>query len=262
MANKCITVAVAGSKGKMGREVVKLAIQDKEFELIETLDRNDNLDKLLDKNIDVMVDFTIPNASFENVTFAIKNNINVVVGTSGWSNHKIKNLKNILKNNKNIGVLIAPNFSIGAILSNYFSSIAAQYFNSVEIVELHHKSKLDSPSSTAIHSANVLNKAIMRKETKNSTNISYLKSRNNDNNSYSNLARGMSVNGIRIHSMRLDGLIAKQNVLFGNPGEQMTIKHTCSDRKSFMKGVKIGIKSVINKPGLALGLETYLNLTF
>ena len=243
-----IKVAVLGSRGRMGSEVVKAVTDASDLELVAALDLGDSLDALVTNGAQVVVDFTTPDSVMANLEFLIKNNINAVIGTTGFDDARITKINELLKSSKS-GVLIAPNFAIGAVLMMEFATKAAKYFESAEIIELHHPNKVDAPSGTAARTAELMSAA--RKEAK-------LPAMPDATTSSLPGARGATVGDVPVHSVRLRGLVAHQEVLFGGIGETLTIRHDSIDRVGFMPGVLLGVRQVVNHPGLTFGLENFM----
>jgi len=244
-----IKVGVLGARGRMGAEVVKAVTEAKDLELVAALDLGDSLDQLLSKGAQVVVDFTTPDSVMANLEFLISNGINAVVGTTGFDEVRVAKLQALVKANPKVGVLIAPNFAIGAVLMMEFATKAAKYFESAEIIELHHPDKVDAPSGTAARTAELMTQA--RKDAK-------LSAAPDATNSGIPAARGGKVGEIPVHSIRLRGLVAHQEVLLGGLGETLTIRHDSLDRAGFMPGVLLGIRKVISNPGLTHGLEKFM----
>lgn len=240
-----IKVGVLGAKGRMGSEVVKAISAAHDTELHAAVDLGDSLDALI--GADVVVDFTNPEGVMKNLEFLINNEINVVVGTTGFDAGKIAQIEGWLASHPKVGVFIAPNFAIGAVLMMEFAKQAAPYFESVEIIELHHPNKVDAPSGTAARTAELINKArgSMQKQP-DATNTGL------------EGARGAKIGDVPVHSVRLRGLVAHQEVLFGGLGETLTIRHDSLDRAGFMPGVLLGCREVNKNPGLTIGLEKFL----
>ena len=246
-----IKVAVLGAKGHMGSESIKAISECKDLELVAELDLGDSLDKLASSGAQVVVDFTHPDSVMGNLEFAIKNGISVVVGTTGFDEKKLNQIKSWLEANPKVGALIAPNFGLGAVLMMQFAAQASKYFESVEIVELHHPAKADAPSGTAVRTAELItaarksvNKAAMPDAT----------------TSEIDGARGAKIGDVQIHSVRLRGLVAHQEVILGDVGETLSIRHDSIDRTGFMPGVLLAIREVGSHPGLTFGLENYMDL--
>lgn len=250
-----LAVAVSGFLGKMGREVV-LAVQEAEDMVLvagtdtsATSGLNEGFPTFSSVNEmlqaakpRVMVDFTIPSAVYDNVNRALSAGVHCVVGTTGLTPSQRENLGQMAEEN-GVGLLIAPNFAVGAVLMMQFAKQAAKYFGGVEIVELHHNQKLDSPSGTALLTAQGIGDVWSRKgETADSGQP----------------ARGQECSGVQVHSVRLPGLVAHQEVLMGNPGELLTIRHDSMDRKCFMPGVLLAVREIVSRKGLVFGLENLL----
>ena len=242
-------VAVLGAKGRMGTEAVAAISGASDLQLVAQLDLGDSLDLLVTSGAQVVVDFTHPDAVMKNIEFAITNGISVVVGTTGFDDAKLTKLKGLLAANPKVGALIAPNFALGAVLMMQFSEVAAKYFESVEIIELHHANKVDAPSGTAVRTAQMItdarkqnNKAKMPDATKDAIPG----------------ARGATVGDVPIHSVRSHGYVAHQEVIFGDPGETLSIRHDSINRAGFMPGVLLGIREVVKHPGMTIGLENFM----
>ena len=244
-----INVAVLGAKGRMGAEVVKAVEADPGMSLIAALDLGDSLDQLIGSGTHVVVDFTTPDSVMANLDFLVNNGINVVVGTTGFNDSKLAMVNGWLKENPSVGVLVAPNFAIGAVLMMEFAAKAARYFESAEIIELHHPDKVDAPSGTAARTAELMSDA--RK-------AAGLSAMPDATTTALDGARGSKVGDIQIHSVRARGLVAHQEVLFGGLGETLTIRHDSIDRVGFMAGVLLGVRSIISKPGLTHGLDKFM----
>ena len=262
--NKKITVAVAGAKGRMGQEVVKMLQADPTLTFVVGIDpkiagqdvgeviggkplgvpmMNSLEEALRTYKPDVLVDFTTPHHVYDNIRTALAHGVRPVVGTTGLSPDQLAELTELSTQSKT-GVIIAPNFAIGAILCMKFASMAAKYMPHVEIIELHHDRKLDAPSGTAIKTAEMI--AETRKE---------LKQGHPDEVEIFEGARGADYHGFRIHSVRLPGMVAHQEVLFGATGQTLSIRHDSINRESFMPGVQMAIKAVVNLETLVYGLE-------
>ena len=242
-------VAVLGAKGRMGAETVAAIESANDLTLSAALDLGDSLDQLVKTGTEVVVDFTHPDSVMKNLEFAINNGIHVVVGTTGFDDKKLSELKNLLSKNPKVGALIAPNFGLGAVLMMQFSQTAAQYFESVEIIELHHANKVDAPSGTAIRTAELITD--VRKQSKKGAMPDASKT-------IIPGARGAKVGDVPIHSIRSHGYVAHQEVIFGDAGETLSIRHDSINRAGFMPGVLIGVRNVAKHPGLTVGLENYM----
>jgi 4-hydroxy-tetrahydrodipicolinate reductase len=244
-----IKVGVLGARGRMGAEVVKAVTDAMDLELVAALDLGDSLETLESSGAQVVVDFTTPDSVMANLEFLAKNGIHAVVGTTGFDAARIATLEKLIAANPSVGILIAPNFAIGAVLMMEFATKAAKYFESAEIIELHHPNKVDAPSGTAARTAELMSKA--RKD-------AGLEAMPDATTTSLDGARGATVGDIPVHSVRLRGLIAHQEVLLGGLGETLTIRHDSLDRAGFMPGVLLGVRSVISKPGLTFGLEKFM----
>jgi 4-hydroxy-tetrahydrodipicolinate reductase len=245
-----IKVSVIGAAGRMGSEVCRAVTGAPDTELVGRYDVGDDLGDL--GGADVVVEFSVPGSTAANVAQCIDRGRHVVVGTTGWTQDKLAAVRSQLAGKPEIGVLIAPNFAIGAILMMSFAQQAAKYYESVEIVELHHPDKVDAPSGTAARTASLIGRA--RQD-------AGLGAVPDATTSDPDGARGARVDGIPVHALRLRGLVAHQEVLFGATGELLTIRHDSFDRVSFMPGVLEGVRRVGDHPGLTVGLESYLGLS-
>ncbi|MEX5300056.1 4-hydroxy-tetrahydrodipicolinate reductase [Kocuria sp. CPCC 205292] len=246
-----LRVAVLGARGRMGSEAAQAVRRAEGLELVAELDHEDSLEVLVSAGAQVVVDFTVPSVTEHNVRFAVEHGIHCVVGTTGWDDEGLDRTRALLERHRGVGVLIAPNFSIGAVLAMRFSAQAARFFESVEIVELHHPDKVDAPSGTAARTAALVGEARRAAGVAPSPDAT---KQDPDG------ARGALVDDVRVHSVRLRGLVAHQETLLGNLGEQLTIRHDSFDRISFMTGVVLGVRQVVSHPGLTHGLEDYLDL--
>ena len=233
----------------MGSEVVKAINAAEGLTLVAALDLEDAIEQVTSSAARVVVDFTTPDSVMGNLEFLINAGINVVVGTTGFDETKLAIVAGWLKNNPTVGVLIAPNFAIGAVLMMEFAEKAARYFESAEIIELHHPAKVDAPSGTASRTAQLMSaarKAAGLGQMPDATTTSLAG------------ARGAIVGDVPIHSVRARGLVAHQEVIFGGLGETLTIRHDSIDRVGFMPGVILGVRKIINHPGLTHGLEKFM----
>ena len=244
-----IKVSVIGAAGRMGSEVCRAVEAAPDLALVGSYDQGDDLGDL--GGADVVVEFSVPGASAANVAHCVDRGTHVVVGTTGWTQDKVEAVRSQLIGKPEVGVLIAPNFAIGAILMMSFAQQAAQFYESVEIVELHHPDKVDAPSGTAARTASLIARARQDAD---------LGGVPDATTSDPDGARGARVDGIPVHALRLRGLVAHQEVLFGATGELLTIRHDSFDRVSFMPGVLEGVRRVADHPGLTVGLENYLGL--
>ncbi|GAB3754828.1 4-hydroxy-tetrahydrodipicolinate reductase [Yimella radicis] len=244
-----IKVAVIGASGRMGSQAVQ-AVQDAvDLELVGTFDQGDDLGDL--GGAQVAVELTVPSASAANIAHCVRQGVHAVVGTTGWDQEKLAALEKELAQQPEVGVLIAPNFAIGALLMMSFAEQAARFYESVEVVETHHPDKVDAPSGTAVRTARIIAEA--RREA-GLGDVPDATEHDPDG------ARGAVVDGVPVHALRLRGRVAHQEVVFGGVGEALTIRHDSFDRISFMPGVLTGVREVGKHPGLTVGLENFLGL--
>ncbi|MEU6002017.1 MULTISPECIES: 4-hydroxy-tetrahydrodipicolinate reductase [unclassified Streptomyces] len=246
-----LRVAVVGAKGRIGSEAVRAVEAADDLELVAALGRGDKLDTLVEAGAQVAVELTNPDSVMGNLDFCVRHGIHAVVGTTGWTDERITQLETALAASPKTGVLIAPNFSIGAVLTMKFAQIAAPYFESVEVVELHHPNKADAPSGTATRTAQLIAEA--RREAGSAPQPDATSTALDG-------ARGADVDGVPVHSVRLRGLLAHQEVLLGGEGETLTIRHDSLHHSSFMPGILLGVRRVVSTPGLTFGLEHFLDL--
>lgn len=244
-----IKVGILGARGRMGAEVVAAVQAAADCQLVAALDLGDSLDQLITSGAQVVVDFTTPDSVMANLEFLITHKIHAVVGTTGFDDARMAQLHSLSAAHPEVGILIAPNFAIGAVLMMEFAAKAAKYFESAEIIELHHPNKVDAPSGTAARTAGIISAA--RKEAS-------LPAMPDATSTSIDGARGALVGDVPVHSVRLRGLIAHQEVLFGGLGETLSIRHDSLDRAGFMPGVLHGIRSVISRPGVTFGLEHFM----
>ncbi|MGI5348459.1 4-hydroxy-tetrahydrodipicolinate reductase [Streptomyces sp. CA-250714] len=246
-----LRVAVLGAKGRMGSEAVRAVEGADDMELVAALGSGDPLSKLTEAGAQVAVDLTRPDAVLGNLEFCLANGIHAVVGTTGWTDERLATVRAQLADSPGTGVLIAPNFGIGAVLTMRFAQQAARFFESVEVVELHHPGKVDAPSGTAVRTAQLIAEAREAAE---------LPAQPDATSTSLEGARGADVDGVPVHAVRLRGLVAHQEVLFGDEAETLTIRHDSLHRSSFMPGVLLGVRKVPGTPGLTFGLEHFLDL--
>ena len=246
-----IKVGVLGARGRVGSEVCRAVDAAPDMELVAMVESGAWLFNVADAGADVAVDFTHPDVVMDNVRFCIDQGIHCVVGTTGWDAARLEAVRSWLAPKPELGVLVAPNFAIGAVLSMRFAELAARFYESVEIIELHHPDKADAPSGTAARTASLV--AAARK-------TAGLPPAPDATRTGLEGARGASVDGVPVHSVRLRGLVAHQEVLFGTAGETLTIRHDSYDRTSFMPGVLHAIRTIGSRPGLTVGLEALLDL--
>jgi 4-hydroxy-tetrahydrodipicolinate reductase len=242
-------VGVLGSKGKVGTTMVGAVQAAEDLTLSAEVDAGDPLSLLADNKTEVVIDFTHPDVVMDNLKFVIDNGIHAVVGTTGFTEDRLQQVRSWLAAKPGVAALIAPNFAIGAVLSMHFAKQAAPFYQSVEVIELHHPNKADAPSGTAARTASLIAEA--RKElppNPDATTVSIPG------------ARGADIDGVPVHSVRLAGLVAHQEVLFGTAGEILTIRHDSMDRTSFVPGVLLAVHRVAEHPGLTVGIESLLNL--
>lgn len=247
-----IKVAVCGANGKMGQEVVKAVTSAEDMKLVAKIDivngEYDSIESAHNNvSIDVLVDFTQPKSIYENAKYCLNNNINIVVGTTGLSDEQLKELENLSNQNKT-ACFVAPNFSTGAVLMMMFAKTAAKYFDNAEIIELHHNQKKDAPSGTAVKTAAMM-------------------AENNENFATNNCAETEAIEGARgansyknihIHSVRMPGYMASQEVLFGANGQILSIRHDSTNRECYMPGVLLSIRYVMDKGGFVYGLDNIM----
>ncbi|MFB6395367.1 4-hydroxy-tetrahydrodipicolinate reductase [Polymorphospora lycopeni] len=245
-----IRVGVLGARGRMGLEVCRAVDAAADVELVAAIDQEDPLTAAADAGARVIVDFTTPDVVMDHLSWAVDQGIHVVVGTSGFTNERLDRVRGWLADRPDVGVVIAPNFGIGAVLMMQFAARAARFFDSVEIIEQHHPKKVDAPSGTALHTARVIAQA------RAAAGSAPMPDATADEMAG---ARGTLVEGVRVHSVRAAGLVAHQEVLLGTAGETLTIRHDSLDRASFMPGVLLAVREVSRRPGLTLGLDALLD---
>lgn len=253
-----INVTIAGPRGRMGKEAVQLVRDNEHFNLISVIDYKEVIDIDVPVYADietcfqhqtphVLIDLTTPEVGYHHTKTALEYGVRPVVGTTGFSTEELNELKTLAAS-KSLGCIIAPNFAIGAVLMMKFSQMAAKYFNDVEIIELHHDQKLDAPSGTAVKTAEMIREVREPKQ----------QGHPGEKETHSG-ARGANVDGMHIHSVRLPGLIAHQQVMLGAEGQTLTIRHDSFNRGSFMSGVKVSIETVMKLDTLVYGLENILD---
>ncbi|MDR6173110.1 4-hydroxy-tetrahydrodipicolinate reductase [Nocardioides zeae] len=246
-----LRVGVLGARGKVGREICAAVEAADDLALVAEVDAGDDVDVLRTSGAQVVVDFTHPDVVMANLEFCIAHGIHAVVGTTGFDDDRLATLGGWLADALSTGVLIAPNFSIGAVLMMRFAAEAARFYDSVEIVELHHPTKADAPSGTARRTAELVAAA---RRAAGSPPMPDATSTGLEG------ARGADVDGVRVHALRIRGMIAHQEVVLGGPGETLTIRHDSMDRASFAPGVLLGVRAIADHPGLTVGLEHLLEL--
>lgn len=242
-------VAVFGAKGRMGAEVCRAVEAAEDLELVAALDADDDRTPAL--QADVVVDFTVPAVVMDNLAWCIEHGVHAVVGTTGFTEDRLQALRDQVSARPGANIVVAPNFSIGAVLMMHFAEQAARFFESVEIIELHHPNKVDAPSGTAQATA------VRIAEARAAAGLGAVPDATNTGLPG---ARGAEVDGIHIHGVRLRGLIAHQEVMLGGPGETLTIRHDSMDRVGFMPGVLTAVRAVADLPGLTVGIDTLLGL--
>ncbi len=244
-----IRVGVLGASGRMGSEVCRAVDAAADMELVAMVDVSDWLSNVLDASAQVVIDFTTPQVVMDNVHWCVEQGVSMVVGTSGFTPERLDRIRGWLEPKPHVGVVVAPNFAIGAVLMMEFAERAARFFTSAEIVELHHPHKIDAPSSTAQTTARMIAAA--------RADAGYGPMPDATRDSLDG-ARGAAVDGVPVHSVRSAGLVAHQEVLFGGAGETLTIRHDSFDRASFMPGVLLAARKVLHRPGLTMGLSPLL----
>ncbi|QNG19143.1 4-hydroxy-tetrahydrodipicolinate reductase [Rhodococcus triatomae] len=250
-ASAPIKVGVLGAEGKVGRAICEAVSAAADLELVAEVDRGDDLETFVSTGTEVVVDFTHPDVVMDNLRFLVEHGIHAVVGTTGFDDERLARVRSWLDAHPAVGVLIAPNFAIGAVLSMRFAAAAARFFDSVEVIELHHPNKADAPSGTAYRTAELV--AAARAEAGCAPSPDATSTELDG-------ARGADVDGVRVHSVRLAGLVAHQEVLLGTQGETLTIRHDSIDRSSFAPGVLLGVREIADRPGLTVGLDPFLDL--
>lgn len=238
-------VAVVGATGRMGQLVCRILEDIEDFELVARLDSKAELSQML--GADIAVDVTLPAVSQGVVEYAIAHGINVLVGTSGWSSERISALERTVDGTPGVGVIIVPNFSVGSVLATSFATIAARFFDSIEIIETHHPSKVDSPSGTAVRTAELMGGA---RSTLGPVIAPHADQR----------ARGQQVASIPIHSLRMQGVVAKQDVIFGGDGEVLVLSHETIAPTSYEKGILLALRAARTVSGVVVGLDKLIDL--
>lgn len=263
-----ITIVLAGPRGKMGEEAIKMIEKTESFHLAAVIDRKredveQSSEQFLGASVyydaascftevkpDVFIDLTMPEVGFNHTKLALQHKVKSVVGTSGFSEDQIDELSILAKENKT-GCIIAPNFALGAVLMMAFSKVAASYFPDVEIIEKHHDQKIDAPSGTAVKTIDLIRENRSKKQQGHPEEYETIEG-----------ARGGDVDGVKVHSVRLPGLVAHQEVIFGGTSELFTIKHDSFHRESFMGGLKLAVEKVMELDSLIYGLEHVMGLDF
>lgn len=238
-------MAVVGATGKLGSVVVRLVEEAGDLELAAALDSRSPLEDLL--GADLVVDTTVPAASPQIVEFALEHGLHVLVGTSGWSADRIRELETRMRDRPDAGVIIIPNFSLGSVLGTAFATVAARFYDSIEIVEAHGAAKLDSPSGTAVRTAELI---VSARGTRGPVEAPHVDQR----------ARGQQVASVPVHSLRMHGVIAKQDVIFGGPGETLTVTHATTGSAAYEAGILVAIRAAANATGVTVGLDKLIDL--
>ncbi len=246
-----LRVGVLGSRGRVGVAIAESVRAAEDLVLAAEVDQGDDVGALLEATVQVVVDFTHPDAVMDNLRFCVEHGIHAVVGTTGFDDDRLSQVGDWVDRAPGVGVLVAANFSLGAVLMMRFATQAARFFESVEIVEMHHPDKADAPSGTARRTAQLV--AAARVD-------AGLASAPDATSTALAGARGADVDGVPVHSLRVRGMLAHQEVLLGGPGETLTIRHDSLDRASFAPGVLLGVRGVSDRPGLTIGLDTLLDL--
>lgn len=240
-----IRVAVVGASGRLGAVACRVIEQQSDLELVARLNSRSSLDDML--GADVVLDVTHPGVSPTVVDHAVRAGLSVVVGTSGWSEDRLRGLRALLATREDVAVVVIPNFSLGSVLATHFATIAARFYESIEIVEAHHAAKVDSPSGTAVRTAELIGHA--RAE------LGPVVAPHVDQR-----ARGQQVASVPIHSLRLQGVVAKQDVLFGGTGEVLTLSHETLSPAAYEQGIVIAIRAAVASSGLVVGLDQLVGL--
>jgi 4-hydroxy-tetrahydrodipicolinate reductase len=234
----------------MGVEVCRAVEAADDMELVAMVDQGDWLFNASDAGAQVLVDFTNPDVVMDHIHWSVDQGINMVVGTSGFTETRLERIRGWLAVKPGVGVMIAPNFAVGAVLMMEFAARAARFFESVEIIEMHHPNKVDAPSGTASRTAAIVG------EVRAARAMGAMPDATKDEAAG---ARGAEIDGVRVHSVRASGLVAHQEVLFGTAGETLTIRHDSYERASFMPGVLMAVRAIVDRPGLTIGLESLLD---
>jgi len=246
-----IKVGVLGAAGRVGSAVVAGVNKADDLELVAEVSAGDSLQVLLDKDVDVIVDFTTPAAVMGNLDFCINNGIHCVVGTTGFDDERYQQVRDWCAANEGVGVLVAPNFAISAVLTMAFARQAAPYFESAEVVEYHHPNKLDAPSGTAVKTAQGIADA---------RRGAGLGEMPDATEQALDGSRGANVDGVHVHAVRMQGMVAHEEIVFGTTEQSLTIRQDSYGRESFVPGVLTGVREVASHPGLTIGLDKYLGL--
>ena len=246
-----IKVGVLGAQGRVGKAIVEGVNAEDDLELVAEISRGDDLQQLVDNHAEVIVDFTQPDSVMGNLEFCIANGIHCVVGTTGFDKERLDQVEQWTRQEGAGNVLIAPNFAISAVMTMVLAKQAAKFFETAEVVEFHHPTKLDAPSGTAIHTAEAIAQARRDAE---------LGEMQDATEKSLEGARGANVDGIPVHAVRTRGMVAHEEVIFGAQGQSLTIRQDSYDRSSFTPGVLVGVREIAQHPGLVVGLDKYLGL--
>jgi len=246
-----IRVGVLGARGRMGQQVCKAVDAAPDLDLVAMVDAGDWLFSVADAGAQVLVDFTHPSVVMDNVRFAVDQGIHAVVGTTGFTDERLDTIRAWLADAPGLGVLVAPNFGIGAVLSMKFAQAAARYFDSAEVIELHHPDKVDAPSGTAVRTAQLIARA---RADAGMPPMPDATTQSLDG------ARGADICGVRVHALRIAGLVAHQEIVLGADGETLTIRHDSLSRSSFMPGVLLAVRGIESRPGLTVGIDSLVGL--
>ncbi|MBA4608687.1 4-hydroxy-tetrahydrodipicolinate reductase [Aeromicrobium sp. Marseille-Q0843] len=244
-------VAVLGAKGRMGSTSAAAIEAAEGLELVAGIDVGDDLESLAGAGVEAVLVFTTPDVAFDQARWCLEHGISVVIGTSGFGDDKVAELREVVGGHDGVGALVVPNFSIGAVLMMRFAAQAAPFFESVEVIEMHHPDKVDAPSGTAVRTAEVIAQA---RRDAGSAELPDATTTDPDG------ARGAKVEGIPVHAVRARGFIASQEVVLGDPGEIFTIRHDSSTRESFMPGVVAALRWIPGRTGVTVGLDEVLGL--
>lgn len=246
-----IKVGVLGAQGRVGKAIVEGVNAEDDLELVAEISRGDDLQQLVDNHAEVIVDFTQPDSVMGNLEFCIANGIHCVVGTTGFDKERLDQVEQWTRQEGAGNVLIAPNFAISAVMTMVLAKQAAKFFDTAEVVEFHHPTKLDAPSGTAIHTAEAIAQARRDAELGEMPDATEKSLEG---------ARGANVDGIPVHAVRTRGMVAHEEVIFGAQGQSLTIRQDSYDRSSFTPGVLVGVREIAQHPGLVVGLDKYLGL--
>jgi 4-hydroxy-tetrahydrodipicolinate reductase len=237
-------VAVVGATGRLGQLASRIIESADDLELVARLDSQSDLSEML--GADVVLDVTVPAVSQGVVEYAVANGINALVGTSGWTSERIVALERTINGNLAVGVIIVPNFSIGSVLATSFAVMAARFYDSIEIIEAHHASKIDSPSGTAVRTAELIGNARVA--------LGPVIAPHSDQR-----ARGQQVSSVPIHSLRMQGIVAKQDVVFGGNGEILTVSHETLSPSAYEKGILLALRAAASARGVTVGLDKLID---